>query len=485
MASQDVLRRAYLLGRRCGLPGLAQGAARTIARITDENLKDPAEALRLADAMAAEIGWSPVQEDGRAAILLGRGDAADALHSWRPKDEFDLQQTFSHRLAAVAAARLEEWTESADWLRSARGLADDKNQTIYCAGLLVDEGYARWKGGNNRAAMLCLVEGLNAIDLLPSDDADDDIYLLRKRAGHTVMWMANAAAGKPPKGFSAPPPACCSSLESVKTAKLPPTSSDAMWEELLNFEFVAGLGDEQFRAHEALLKASGYGVTRLSFNQLRLQRRLRTAALDDFVEVVGDWAESLALCQLYYRERGLGAAEPLPADAMAVDRQQLNAVLILSGMLNAIFVLAARGGDTEQILARWTASAARAGLSTILAPWLAFVGDLFVRNTMDAETAVRDPSLSWPWQGAASIRVAIDNAARPAELLTIHNYWASEGPRAQTELYVLPEIEHLVTSGWQRLSAQTFLLRAPAVTVPACCEPARAHRRVGARSARS
>ena len=83
LASQDVLRRAYALGRECDLPGLAQGAARTIARITDENLKDPAEALRLADAMAAEIGWSSGQEDGRAAILLGKGDAAEALAIWR------------------------------------------------------------------------------------------------------------------------------------------------------------------------------------------------------------------------------------------------------------------------------------------------------------------------------------------------------------------------------------------------------------------
>jgi len=446
-ASCDVLRRAYAIGRQCGLPGLAQGAARTIARITDENLKEPAEALRLADAMAAEIGWSPGQEDGRAAILLGKGDAAEALAIWRrllpnwgPKDEFDLQQTFSHRLAAVAAARLDEWTESADWLLSARRLADDANQAIYCAGLQADEGYAHWKGGANRAALQCLIEGLSAIDRLPSDDADENIYLLRKRAGHTIMWMANVGAGKPPKGFSAPPPACCSSLESVKAARLPSTSSDVMWVQLLEFEFVAGLGDEQFRVHKARLKASNYGVVRLTFNQLRLQRRMRSAVLDDLVEVVGDWAESFALCRLYYKENGLDAADPLPAGAMAVDRGQLDAELILCGMLNAIFVLAARDGVTEQMLALWTASAARAGLSGALTPWLTFVGDLFVSNTVDAERAVRDPSLSWPWQGAASVKVAIDSATRPAELLTIHNYWTNERAQAATGSYVLPEM---------------------------------------------
>ena len=295
LAARDVLRRAYALGRRCGLPGLTQGAARTIARITDQNLKDPVEALHVANAMAAEIGWSPGQEDGLAAILLGKGDAAEALAIWRrllpiwrPKDEFDLQQTFSHRLAAVAAARQDGWTEAANWLQSARGLADDINQAIYCAGLLVDEGFARWKGGDNDAALSCLVEGIRAIDRLAADEADDNIYMLRKRAGHTLMWMANTTAGKQSAGFKAPPPAFCSSLEPVKGARLRSTSSDSMWVELLEFEFFAGLGDAHFRVYEARLKTSIYGIVRLSFNQLRLQRRLQSAALDDLVEVAGD-----------------------------------------------------------------------------------------------------------------------------------------------------------------------------------------------------
>ena len=147
--------------------------------------------------MAAEIGASPGQDDGRASIMLRKGDTADALAiwrellpRWRPQDEFDLQQTFSHRQAAIAAARLGEWTEAADWLRSARALADEVNQATYCAGLLVDEGFARWKGGDNRGALNCLAEGLTAIDRLPSDDVDESAYLLRKRAGHTIMWMA-------------------------------------------------------------------------------------------------------------------------------------------------------------------------------------------------------------------------------------------------------------------------------------------------------
>ena len=264
----------------------------------------PLRALRFANAMAELIGRSPGQDDARASVLLRKGDTADALAIWREllphwtsRDEFDLQQTFSHRLAAIAAARLGEWTDAADWLHGARARADDATQETYCAGLLVDEGYARWKGGEVHAALHCLVHGLIAIDRLPPDDANESAYLLRKYAGHTIMWIANAAAGIPPKEFSAPPPALCSSLEPIKELESPSTPSDLIWAHLVEFEFAAELGDEQFRAHEAQLKASRYGLIRFMFNKLRLRQRLRTLVLDNFVEVVGDWVKSLSLCQ--------------------------------------------------------------------------------------------------------------------------------------------------------------------------------------------
>ncbi len=474
IACRELFEGAYALARSCALPGLAQGAARAIARLTDENLDDPVEALRRADAMAAEIGPSPGQDDARASILLRKGDATHALAIWRellprwtPRDEFDLQQTFSHRLAAIAAARLGEWTEAADWLRSARALTDDVNQAVYCAGLFVDEGFARWKGGDNRGALNCAVEGLTAIDRLPSDDADESAYLVRKRAGHTIMWMANTAAGTPPKEFSEPPPACCSSLEPVKEARLPSTPSDATWVHVLEFEFVTELGDAQFQALESRLKASAYGLIRFMFDRLRLQHRLRSVALDDFVEVLGDWTDSFALCRRYYKENGLGAADPLPADAPMPDRDQVDSELVLSGILNAVLSLAARRTVTRAMLDQWSLGAARARLSPIVDPWLAFVAALFLDNTIDAETAVRDASLAWPWQAVASIRIAIDAGTRPAELLMIHNYWTNVLPKVAPGLLVLADVELLVTTAWLRLAQNRFLLRAPALTVPA------------------
>jgi tetratricopeptide (TPR) repeat protein len=492
-ACRSVFKRTYSFARRTALTGWAQGAARAIARMIDENFSNSSEALRLLDTFEAETGRSPGQEDQRATILLRKGDTGDALAIWRellprwtPQDEFDLQQTFSHRLAAVAAERLSQWQEAAHWLRTARELANGDTQAIYVAALLVDEGFAHWKARDTRQALDCLVDGLTAIDQLPPDNIDEGAYLLRKRAGHTLMWIANVEAGRPPKDFSEPPPACCSSLDPapVNEARAPSTPSDAMWEHIVSFEFAANLGDEQFCALEGRLKASPYGLIRFDFDSRRLEYRLRKLVLDDFEEVIADWVDSFALCRTYYhREGGLGPADPLPADAMPPDRQQSAADLVLSAMLNALIALAARATVMKEMLDYWATGAAEAGLSSVIGPWLDFVSALFVDQTVNGEAAVRDQSQPWTWQMAASIRVALDPATRPAELLTMHHYWTNVLPKIANVFFVMPDIEQLVTTAWRRLAEQSFPLRAPAVTAPAllqaCASTATAWQKIG------
>ena len=41
-----------------------------------------------------------------------------------------------------------------------------------------------------------------------------------------------------------------------------------MWTHILQFEFAAKLGDEQFRAHEDQLKSSRYGIMRFAVDRL-------------------------------------------------------------------------------------------------------------------------------------------------------------------------------------------------------------------------
>jgi hypothetical protein len=491
IACRNAFQWVYELGRRFDLPGLAQGAARAIARITADNLKDPGGALRLAERMIAEIGPSPGQEDGRAAILLDRRDDAGALAIWRsvlpnwkPRDEFDLQQTFSYRRAAIAAARLNEWKEAAEWLHGAWELASETDQGIYGAALLIDEGYAWWKAGENSQALRRLTEGLIVIEGLPSDDVDEGAYLLRKRAGHTLMWMARVSAGSPPDDeFSPPPFALCSGMEPAQEARLPSTSADAMWVHLLEFELFANLGDRQFLDREMRLGASRYGLVRLSFDRVRMQHRLRTLAVRDFVNVVGHYAETFSLCCRYYHEGGLQAADPLPADAAASSVQDLSVEFVLGGMLNALFALAARGSITEEIIDQWRTSAALAGLSPMLESWLDFVHALFVTQALNASAEMRDASQGWPLQATASIRYAIVDGASPAGLLMTHDYWATVISRSDCRAFALSDIELLIMRGWLTMCDRPMLLRAPGTTVPAlrqaCLGPSRGSRKIG------
>jgi hypothetical protein len=140
---------------------------------------------------------------------------------------------------------------------------------------------------------------------------------------------------------------------------------------------------------------------------------------------------------------------------------------VLVGMLSALFALAARGSMTRDTLDWWRAGAVSAGLSSSLGPWLDLVDALFVSHTLNAESAMRDTSLPWPFQAAASIRYAIDEQASPAGLLTTHDYWANAIPKSDSQTFALPDVELIVARAWLSMADRPFLLRAPASTVPA------------------
>jgi hypothetical protein len=489
-AVRAVCMRAYSLARKLDLLGLAQAAARAVAQVADEQLGGCEEALRIADELAAEIGWSPLQEDGRAGILLRNSEFRGALDiwrrilpSWRAQSELDIQAQFSCRDAGIAAAHLEEWSEAADWLATARERTGSGVNPLYEAALLIDEGYAHWKSGNNAAALARLNEGLQSIERLPPDDIDEQAYFLRKRAGHTVMWIAGVADGSPPIGFSAPPPACCSRLDPYSGPRVPSTPHDLMWTQLLEFKMAVGLGDNLLRAHEVHLGKSPYGLVRVSVGFIRLRHRLKTLALNELVELAFDLTEATEICRRYYKEGGLGGSEPLPADAVVPTPMELAPDLIFSVMLSGVFSLAARGIVTAETLGRWLLGAERTGLLPVLGTWLDLAEGLLVTHVVNSQVAQRDNSLGWAGTILATIGGCLDDTVRPGELIAAHVCWINTLPRINSSFFPIDDIEHLVAHAWLRIADQPFLLRKPSTTVPdlrrACASNARGWRKIG------
>ena len=75
------------------------------------------------------------------------------------------------------------------------------------------------------------------------------------------------------------------------------------------------------------------------------------------VDISADWVEAFEICRVHYKkEHGLGAADPLPAEMTKLDRRQLNADLVLMGMLSAVIVSVVRDVLTEELLTTWAAS---------------------------------------------------------------------------------------------------------------------------------
>jgi hypothetical protein len=491
VAARAVGMRAYGLARKLELPGLAQAAARAVAQIVDEYLGGREEALRIADELAAEIGWSPSQEDGRAGIFLRSSEFSGALDiwrrilpSWHAQSEFDIQQQYSCRDAAIAAAHLDAWGESADWLATARERTGSGAYPLYEAALLIDEGYARWKSGDSAVALARLTDGLQGIEQLPSDETDERAYALRKRAGHTMMWMAGVASGSPPERFSAPPPACCSRLDPVSGPRAPSTPHDLMWAHLLEFEMAVGLSDDLLRAREVQLSRSPYGLVRVSVGILRIRHRLKNLATDDLVELAAELAKATEICRRYYKgARGLDGADPLPADAAAPTSKDLAPDIIFSVMVSGVLSLEARGTGIAEPLGRWREYADQAGLLPVLGGWLDLAEGLFVRRAADAQVAIRDEALGWPERVLASISVAVNDISHPIELMTAHVCWANAFSRLNASFFPIADVERLVTDAWLGIADRPFLLRMPSTTVPelraACASNTRGWRKVG------
>jgi len=468
-----VFERVVAAAIRIGLPGLAHAAARELVRLEAEELKDPDAALRSADAYAAQLGWSPGLENEKATVLSNAGRVAEALEiwrrllpDWRPRDEFDLQITYACRLAAIAAGKLGGWAEAADWLRQARAAADD-DQMVYRAGLLIDEGFALWQANDHVGALDRLTIGCISIDDLPSDAEDRKAFMLRKRAGHTLMWIAALASGRTPNGYVEPPPAVCSNQDVMEDPEVASTPSAALWVHLAEFEVEAHLGDAVFQRCEPDLKDSPYALLRMSFGTVRIRQRLNTLSVADLVDVAAEWAEALELCKIYYGPGGLGGADLLPDDVPHIDRSQFSDELILAVMVNAVFALAGRRAISAEKIEAWRVGAARAGVEALIAPWLDFTGKVLVDQSINGALVMRSAGINWTWGMVATLQVATNPTVSPADLMTAHGYWIKTFLQARAGLFVLADVEALVVRAWLQIAEQGFRLRNPAVTVPA------------------
>ena len=92
--------------------------------------------------------------------------------------------------------------------------------------------------------------------------------------------------------------------------------------------------------------------------------------------------------------------------------------------------------------------------------------------------------MDWTWQIIGTVRITLDPNVSPTDLLTIHYYWVQILTTTKAALFVLSDVESLMTKSWLRVSDQGFWLRNPGVTTPAlkaaCASAAAGWTKIGA-----
>jgi len=206
-------------------------------------------------------------------------------------------------------------------------------------------------------------------------------------------------------------------------------------------------------------------------------------ALDDLVDVAADWAEALELARTHVGPGGLKAVDELPADAPRVDRSKLNVDLIRTALINAVFALAARRPLTAADIKAWRQGATRSGVSTQVEPWLDFTSKILVDRSISGAIAMRSAGLDWTLGLVATLQVATDPTVSPTDLMTAHGYWINTFEQARSGIFVVADVEALVSRAWLNMAGQAFRLRNPIVTVPplkaACASTARPWPKIG------
>ena len=469
------IRRVYDAARRHNIVGLARAAAKIIVRMTDEDLDDPTSALTLADEFAAELAEFPSLLDARARILSRRGEEQAALVLWRralpewQTGEYDFAPSYAYRDAALAAARLNDWSEAAQFLADGARRATASEQAAFRAGLLVDAGYAHWKSSNNAAALAKFCEGIAVLDAMQDESAIEPVRSVQKRAGHTLMWVATSTAGRSAAGYSAPPPACCSSLEPMPEAPVLVTPIDFIIRYLVDFEHAAGTGSDLFRKFDDRLRNSPFGAVRATHADSKVRQILATVELDGLVAAAVDWVESLVLVKSHL-DHGREAIERILEDTR-VQLDESHYEVIRTFLLFGVYAGVARGNASAMPIARWRLDAQERGVEAPLTAILATVESLFVADSGNAWSIFcSPPSSHWACQHIAALRLSIANDTDPRQMLQCHGLMISQLLSIPNRKVVAEDLAQLISGSWSRLCERPFLLRNPRISVPAIKE---------------
>ena len=469
----EVTERLYRFAVNHELIGLAAAAAKMVSRVMDENQGFSEKSLERAAEFALEVGDGPSLQDGRARILMHMGRDREALELWRTalpqwkEGNNEVYVGIGFREAAMAAGRLGLWEDARDLFSAGAKRLDEEGVKAFRVGMIVDEGFASWKAGDNRHALECFKNGLEELEAIHAEVDREPVYSLRKRIGHTGMWVASQTAGRSvPEDYSEPRPGLCSDLEPLQGEKDKGTQIDYIFALFVDFEEACELGDTLFVRYADRGTGSALASVRIGFLERAFRWRLEKVEADGLLEGIIELARCLAITR-EQMSRAAGKPEEVIVSDKEPELSSAEFELVRVYMLMGMFSFVAHGKVTDGLVSSWRNEAERLNVKQGLEDWFDLVEGLFVTGRIDAEECTKIRDGSWIDQCLASLCWANGEEIDPSSLIGCHGLWLSYFERMRKHNVVADDVAELVSQSWGRCADRLLLLRSPRVTVPA------------------
>ena len=472
------LEEACQAGQRWGVAELCMIAARGIAAIQDEYLKNRDEALRTLADTATKVGDGLMVRYQRGMVHYLNDEYAEAYEAW--SSTFDDWPTDSEEAAlyafhaftncGAAAGFLNRWEDAARVFDKGRALALKVRRKLDALKFGIDAAYAQWRANCKKEAIAKLAEYLKEMEQLGRTATSTEFHTHWKVMEHIILWCRCDAGAPHNLKIIAPRPGICSEVKTKEKHDLvkdaPRGPALLSWHCLAEAELYAGLGRNVFSAIVARSDLNDYPTLGSMIEFLRARRALADGEFENIPLFAESGALTISKVEPKHAETQTVVRKPEPIP-LPENAPPTSASFVEESLLCALLVMSAQDVAWQPVLDRWSAVAPRMQCPALLTTAVETVRRICSAQPMQIYrqyAASTSPRFS---QVVAALQLVVHPETNP-DLCHVGLYMLVTDVGFATNFMLSHEaLGKLTQKAWLARLSKPFELCSPSLTVPA------------------
>ena len=462
-------------GQRWRWPELTVAAVRSRSMIHDENLHDPSAAFVELDRAEREYDLAPhALADQRASVLFHAGRNAEALTWWElafehrpaPIEPHDCYTALFARLAGMAAARIDDWQQSANWFRRGQASLLPGSDQPLAAGLFTDAGFSYWRANQPADCVKALADAWVVVDKLPPGKTNLRAFRARKAFGHTLLWIRNELYEREHEDSRTEPQPGFASYPETQDFWRDEPEGDPEVLPMLLIGIAVRLGQDTglLECLPPRAQRAASPAVRSMFRETLIHRALRRCEVEELPRLESELRADAFLAYDHHANRE--PAVPLPPRAMfesfPLDAREIGAGIFLAAMIS----LAGAGQPCLKHLPTWQNAARRLSHDQGLSAWLDKLDQRFACTPEESAQILATSDVGWERNITAALHLATSPDTAPRRLLGAHAILFDDLAHSLWKRDLEYGFCALVAQGWRRAARNLWSFRYPA-QVPA------------------